>query len=216
MGVGRAGVSAALVSLAACAGARATPTSRSAQVAEGATLTAAQVDRVHALAPDYVARAERAELRASEAATPEVASEHHACAQLLLEAAQAEADRVELERRLLIEELRRDAVSRELAAEEYARVAQAQAAPVLPDPAVAAPTKSPDAQRMAAEAYIRRARLSLAAARVLGAEPAAIAQAERRVRDASERPAQARGALEQAQRVLDAARARNTPSTVPH
>jgi len=216
IGVGRAGVSAALLSLAACAAARATPHSRPAQVAEGLTLTAAQVDRLHALAPDYVARAERAELRASESATAEVASEHHACAQLLLEAAQAEADRVELERRLLIEELRRDAVSRELAAEEYARVAQAQAAPAPPDPAVTASAKSPDSQRMAAESYIRRARLSLAAARVLGAEPGAVAQAERRVREASERPAQARGALEQAERVLDAARTRNTPSTDPH
>jgi hypothetical protein len=181
-------------------------------------LTAAQLDRLHALAPDYVARAERAEVRASESSTPEAASEHHACSQLLLEAAQAEADRVELERRLLAEDLRRDAVMRELAAEEYARVAQSQAAPaapVPPDRDVAAHAKSPESQRMAAEAYIRRARLSLAAARVLGAAPGAIAQAERRVREASDRPAQARGALEQAERVLESTRARNTLTPDP-
>lgn len=217
---GRAGVSAMFIgSLAACAGARPAPKLHPAAAGEGLTLTAAQVDRLHALAPDYVARAERAERRASESATAEAASEHHACAQLLLEAAQAEADRVELERRLFAEDLRRDAVLRELAAEAYARVARAQAAPAPPDspePSVTARTKSPESQPMAAEAYIRRARLSLAAARVLGAEPDALAQAERRVRDAEERPARARGAFEQAQRLLDAARARNTPKPVLH
>jgi hypothetical protein len=212
---GRAGVSVVVLgSLAACAGARPAPKLQPAAVGEGLTLTAAQVDRLHALAPDYVARAERAELRASESATAEAASEHHACAQLLLEAARAEADRVALERQLIAEDLRRDAVLRELAAEEYARVARTQAAPSVlasPDPSLAARTKSPESQRMAAEAYIRRARLSLAAARGLGAEPGAIAQAERQVRDAAARPAQARGAFEHAQRILDAARVRNTP-----
>lgn len=222
--VGRAalaGVSTVLLgSLAACAGARPAANTSGATVAEGRTLTAAQLDRLHALAPDYLARAERAEQRASESATPQSASEHHACAQLLLEAAQAEADRVELERQLLAEELRRDVVLRELAGEEYARIAREQtgqnalAEPAEPD--AVARTRSPEAQRMAAESYIRRARLSLAAARVLGADPGALAQAERRVREAGDRPAQARGALEQAERVLDAARLRNPPKSDVH
>jgi hypothetical protein len=217
----RAGMSAVLLgSLAACAGARPAVKAADVAAAEGQALTSAQLDRLQALAPDYLARAERAERRASESATAESASEHHACAQLLLEAAQAEADRVELERQLLAEELRRDLVLRELAREEYARVALEQAGqaalaePAEPD--AVARTRSPEAQRMAAEAYIRRARLSLAAARVLGAEPGALASAERRVREAGERPAQARGALEQAERVLDAARSRNTPKPDVH
>jgi hypothetical protein len=215
------GVSTVLLgSLAACAGSRPAARTSGAAVAEERTFTAAQLDRLHALAPDYLARAERAEQRASESATPEIASEHHACTQLLLEAAQAEADRVELERQLLAEELRRDQVLRELAREEYARVAREQTGqnpPAEPaEPGALARTGSPDSQRMAAEAYIRRARLSLAAARVLGAEPGALAQAERRVREAGDRPERARGALEQAERVLDAARARNTSKPDVH
>jgi hypothetical protein len=216
-----AGVSIVLLgSLAACAGVRPAGKPLGAAVAEGRMLTAAQLDQLHALAPDYLARAERAEQRASESATPQIASEHHACAQLLLEAAQAEADRVELERQLLVEELRRDAVLRELAREEYARVALERAGQnALAEPAepnTVARTGSPEAQRMAAESYIRRARLSLAAARALGAEPGVLAQAERRVREAGDRPAQARGALEQAERVLDATRARATPKPDVH
>jgi hypothetical protein len=216
-----AGVSALLLgSVAGCAGARPVAKVARPAVAEGQTLTAAQLDRLHALAPDYLARAARAEQRASESATPQSASEHHACAQLLLDAARAEADRVELERRLFAEELRRDAVLRDLGREEYARVARESAgqnAPAEPaEAAVLARTRSPEAQRMAAEAYIRRARLSLAAARVLGAEPGALALAERRVREAGDRPAQARGALEQAERVLEAARTRNTPKPDVH
>jgi hypothetical protein len=216
----RAGVSAVLLgSLAACAGARPATKTSGAALGEGQALTSAQLDRLQALAPDYLARAERAEQRASESVTAESASEHHACAQLLLEAAQAEADRVELERQLLAEELRRDAVLRDFAREEYARVAFEQAGQnALAEPAErgAVARTSPQAQRMAAEAYIQRARLSLAAARVLGAEPGALASAERRVREAGERPAQARGALEQAERVLDAARSRNTPKPDVH
>lgn len=187
---------------------------------EGMSLTAAELDRLSALAPDYVARAERAEQRASEAATPIAASEHHACAQLLLEAAQAEADRVEFERALLAEEFRRDDVVRELAREEYSRLAREQSAQLrTPEPASpqdhlrgsASRANSPEAQRMAADAYIRRARLSLAAARALGAQAAVLAPAERKIREAMTRPADARGALEQAERALDSVRARNAP-----
>jgi hypothetical protein len=202
--------------VAGCAAGQPAAKSPQPPAAEGMTLTAADLDRLHALAPDYVARAERAEQRASEAQTAEVASEHHACAQVLLEAAQAEAERVELERALLAEDFRRDAVLRDVAREEYARLArehsgeQPAAAPVEPArPERAGP---PESQRMAADAYIRRARLSLAAARAMGAEPAAIAPAERRIRDAATRPAEARGALEQAERVLESVRARNTPA----
>jgi hypothetical protein len=184
------------------------------------SLTAAELDRLSALAPDYVARAERAEQRASEAATPIAASVHHACAQLLLEAAQAEADRVEFERALLAEEFRRDDVVRELAREEYSRLAREQSAQLrTPEPASpqdhlrgsASRANSPEAQRMAADAYMRRARLSLAAARALGAQAAVLAPAERKIREAMTRPADARGALEQAERALDSVRARNAP-----
>jgi hypothetical protein len=221
MGLVRGGAVIALM-LAGCGGARPAPKTPEAPVGEGMSLTAADLDRLHALAPDYVARAERAEQRASEAQTAEAASEHHACAQLLLEAAQAEADRVELERALLAEDFRRDAVLREVAREEYARLARERAGelppPELPaaDATRSAPAGAPEAQRMAAGAYIRRARLSLAAARAMGAEPAAIASAERRIRDAASRPAEARGALEQAERVLDSVRTRNTPAPQVH
>jgi hypothetical protein len=208
--------------VAGCGGASPAIETPQAPVAEGMTLTAAELDRLHALAPDYVARAERAEQRASEARTAEAASEHHACAQLLLEAAQAEADRVELERALLAEDFRRDAALREVARDEYARLARERAGelpspePPAADAARPAAAKSPEAQRMAADAYIRRARLSLAAARAMGAEPTAIASAERRIRDAATRPAEARGALEQAERVLDSVRPRNTPAPQVH
>lgn len=189
---------------------------------EGMSLTAAELDRLSGLAPDYVARAERAEQRASEAATPAAASEHHACAQLLLEAARAEADRVELERALLAEEFRRDDVLRELAREEYSRLARERSAPLrTPESASTSPqnhlrgsasrANSPEAQRMAADAYIRRARLSLAAARALGAQAAVLAPAERKIREAMSRPGDARAALEQAERALDSVRARNAP-----
>jgi hypothetical protein len=203
-------------SIAGCAGSKPVAKTPSPIVAEGTAVTPVELDRLHELAPDYLARAERAEQRASEAATAEVASEHHACAQLLLQAAAAEADRVELERQLLAEEVRRDAVLRELAREEYARLALQQSGHfVAAEPVVNARLGSVETQRTAADAYIRRARLSLAAARVLGAEPAALAQAERRVREAGVRPAQARTALEQAERVLDAARAKTPKSDRP-
>jgi hypothetical protein len=185
-------------------------------------LTAAELDRLHGLAPDYVARAERAEQRASEAQTREAASEHHACAQLMLEAAQAEAERVELERAVLAEDFRRDAVLRELAREEYAQLAREQSGeqrpeqPAIADSAGPARAGSPESQRMAADAYIRRARLSLAAAQAMGAERAAIAPVARRIRDAGSRPAEARGALEQAERVLESVRSRNTPAPEVH
>lgn len=220
MSLGRALATAAFLgSVAACAGTQPAPIAQPGAIAVGPALSAAQLDRLHQLAPDYLARAERAEQRASEVAASDAAREHHDCALLLLEAAQAEADRVELERKVFAEELRRDAVLRELAQVEYERLAEKHAAPrteTLADIDRTARAKSPDAQRMAADAYIRRARLSLAAATALGAEAGAIAQAERRVREAGDRPVQARAALEQAERVLDAVRARNTSRSEVH
>jgi hypothetical protein len=200
-----------MLSFAACATARAPAIATSAEPSAPLAIPIAQLERLQKLVPDYLARAQRAEARAKTAATSAIAEEHRACAQLLLEAAQAEADRVELERELLAEELRRDAALRELAQVEYARLSEKLAQ--RPAEAEPAHTHTPVSQRTAADAYIRRARLSLAAARALGAEPAELAQAERRVREANDREGLARSALEQAERVLDAARRRSRPAS---
>lgn len=151
----------------------------------------ADAQRLRGLAPDFLARAERAQARAQAASEPDVAAEYAELARLLLGAAQCEADRVELERRLLVEEQLRDERLRELATLRYEALAPQLTAAGAPP------------------SELQRARLSLAVARALGAEPAQVEQAEQRLARAARDPKQTRGAIEQAERVLRAVSSRS-------
>jgi hypothetical protein len=160
---------------------------------------------LRALAPDFLARAERAQARANAAATSEAEGEHAECARLLLAAAELEAERIELERQLFAEELRRDEALRKLAAARYASLASqpSAAAKVTSQPSAAA--------KPSAQSQVLQARLQLAAARALGAPPLRLAQAERQIVRAIADPSQARAALEQATQVFEAARQPKSP-----
>ena len=205
----RASVATAVASvLQACATAPLPATE--AQPAQSAALEPAERAHVARLAPDFLARAERARERARAAEDPEAVAEHAACADVLLEAARVEAARIELARQLAAEELRRDAALRALAAERYralARESEAVLARAASDPATGIGTQS--AREASAAELTRRARLQLAAARVLGADATELEKAERQVRRVDARPAEARAALELAERVLAAARSRS-------
>ena len=193
-------------------------------VAKPSAVNEAQRARIERLAPDFLARADRATERARTRTSddPDAAREHRARAELLLQAATLEADRIELARQLEAEHLRRDAALRALATERYralARQTDARLARVASDPETG--VGPPSAPNPSAAELTRRARLQLAAARVLGADASELAEAERQVRRVGARPAEARAALERAERVLASARSRtrtagaNPPSAEP-
>jgi hypothetical protein len=188
----------ASVVLPACAH-TALPAESSAEL-PASSLEPARAERLRALAPDFLARAERAQARANTASSPEAARDHAECVRLLLAAAELEAERIELERQLLAEELRRDAALQKLAAARYAALA------LQPAAAAKVPSQPAAAKKPSAESLVQKARLQVAAARALGAPPASLAQAERQIVRAIADPSQARAALEQAERVFAVAR----------
>ncbi len=197
-----------VVSVPACASQP--PSAAGTLAAPGAwKLSAVERGRLEQLAPDFLARADRARERGERAESPSAASDHAVTAALYLEAARVEAERIELSRRLVAEELRRDAVARQLAAQRYAALAQQNQAVIAraaSDPASGIGPQSARTNPATAGELTRRARLALAAARVLGADAGSLADAERRVRQAGSRPDQARAALDLAERVLTEAR----------
>ncbi|HKU36720.1 MAG TPA: hypothetical protein VJR89_01200, partial [Polyangiales bacterium] len=94
-----------------CAGSHAAvPAETTAAPLPSELLSPARAAELRGLAPDFLARAERAEARARNASEPDAAADYAELARLLLSAAEHEAERVKLERQLLAEDLRRDEV----------------------------------------------------------------------------------------------------------
>jgi len=179
-----------------------------------------ELERVRKLAPDFLARAERAAVRArgAQAAGTAAAKDYESIAGLLLAAAAAEADRIELERTLLAQSLERDDLARAAAAERRlqlvldaelrraraARVALAADDRAVPSSAVRAGSDA-SAQPSAAGLLRDRARSLLAAARALGADRGRLEQAEGLLATATSERA-AREALREAERLIPAQR----------
>jgi hypothetical protein len=168
--------------------------------------SAAERARAAELAPDLFARAERAESRAR-AANGDAAREHAERARWLFEAALAEADRIELERRVIALALSQDTLARARAAE--VRLTLVLADELRRERARRQAEREP--QPLAADAALRRARSLIAAARALGAEPGGLERVEARLASAKNAQA-ARVALEHAEQLLARARGQHAPA----
>jgi flagellar motor protein MotB len=206
--------------------------------AHGSTLdplfASARLGRVRELAPDLLARAQRARQDALDARTTDARSDHELRARLLLQAAEVEADRIEIERKTAALQQRSDAAEAARAADERARLlaeaqakqaeaarlAQAEAAAAfapLELTAAATPGRVPSAQarEQAASFFVKRARLTLTAAVALGADAAMVGDAQAKLQAAqatqtgpSAPLTAAQNALLAAERALGSARAR--------
>lgn len=227
----------ALALLCACGGSP-RPTS-----GENGALADARENKARRLAPDLYLLAERARGEATKARNRghgRAALDHDARARLLLDAALAEAERIELERRraraerkterALTEAARlgreRLRIEQEVGILEAARVARLEAGRVL-EPAgagqrgaVRGRKRARDAPAKERDFYLRRARLLLAAAVSMDAARDRVREAERAIRQAAARKGtdavalnRARKALRAAERALDDSRAKGSATT---
>jgi outer membrane protein OmpA-like peptidoglycan-associated protein len=201
-----------------------------------ATFTVAKLARIRALAPDFLARAEQARAQAAATSDDAERADQEARAQLLLDAAAAEAERIEIDRnRATLEAqalaweqvttqagLERTNLELELKLMAAAKIAEQEAARAFEQAELAEDHSLPnrkergEARKAAAAFLLRRAKLTLAAARAMGASEPQLTAADRAIAGAEQKPSgdaaslqAVQGALALAERALGDARAKS-------